>query len=742
MAGGNEREDPIVAILLILSVVLLILFGILYAINASTLYANFIKDVIILDLKFFTLFDFFYPKEEIEAMKRYFGQGNMETVGYSVGKGFLLWNVGRNGGTYRVLEDFSQRFYYFNAFVSFIFLLPFMFGLHKLYLKKGKRDNLVAKRETAYAIIPEGERPEFKASSGTKLLNVDYVVPNILNKNSYLVDSIRISLKVLDLDKMEQKFNLAKAEVEEIIYHNVNEQKEIIRKKKESGKKLVAEIKSIESGELNSEEQESKIAKLKADTMKELEEKEARSKTILDDIDNIRGKYSHIELYKDNINNAVFSSIKKLISGTKDKAKKEQHIKNLKKIEANQDGRLYITYAGQAIRYLRKLKTKDEVLISHVRSDIEMKEKIIDLNELLEKNSLAIVENYSLNKRLAQGKGEGILIVSIKEKIKALSINISSLVAEVEKEEKRASYDMLKANFLDNETLLEYRVGNKEDFKDYLLYKRFYQKPPLQDFKIEEPPSLPKIMTKENRKTIINSLKKRMYRMPEVSDSRREKQGQFIIPPASILTPIDLSGDRSIHDFSCLGAQEFVIPILSRYIIDDFEEESKSEIKKLKQDIKTLEKEGQRGLDVSQGILESEGAITRLESLLSEDGKDSTMRKMIELAQTHKFEETYLVAMWEFGQTLVNLPTGPISRLSKLNPPLWFSLTSIGRPYVFRPGEVVFTMYHIEKDVYNSETRKIKEKIEALVDKNGDDFMNPTVAEKQDKYQSRRKRHA
>ena len=37
---------------------------------------------------------------------------------------------------------------------------------------------------------------------------------------------------------------------------------------------------------------------------------------------------------------------------------------------------------------------------------------------------------------------------------------------------------------------------------------------------------------------------------------------------------------------------------------------------------------------------------------------------------------------------------------------------------------------------------KRKEKIEALVDKNGDDFMNPTVAEKQDKYQSRRKRHA
>ena len=186
---------------------------------------------------------------------------------------------------------------------------------------------------------------------------------------------------------------------------------------------------------------------------------------------------------------------------------------------------------------------------------------------------------------------------------------------------------------------------------------------------------------------------------------------QPVLKRSYIMTPFN--GMRKLHNFTTKGIS---IPakILEKYIVEDYENTIRKQIKSLKEQIKEYEQP--RFFKFVNNISEEEinnlkALVAELESRLDKENEESRKAKITELLETHKFEETYIISLWEYGMNLVNLPTGRLSIMKKENIVLWYALTSLGRPFTFKAGTPIEIMRQIEKEKY-SVLNRLREKFE------------------------------
>ena len=204
---------------------------------------------------------------------------------------------------------------------------------------------------------------------------------------------------------------------------------------------------------------------------------------------------------------------------------------------------------------------------------------------------------------------------------------------------------------------------------------------------------------------------------------------QPVLKRTYILTPIK---NKKINQFETLGTK-IVIQILEKLIISDYEQSLKSQIKKLQNEIDIARKKmktpflNQDVKKMLENTIEmNQAIISDIENSLAVHNEASRKAKLKELRKTHNFEETYLIALWEYGMTLENLPTGRLSLIKKENLVFWYALTSLGRPFVFKAGMPIIVLKEIEKEI-NSKIRQLEEKykdVEKIDEIIEEDFLN------------------
>jgi hypothetical protein len=187
----------------------------------------------------------------------------------------------------------------------------------------------------------------------------------------------------------------------------------------------------------------------------------------------------------------------------------------------------------------------------------------------------------------------------------------------------------------------------------------------------------------KNLKNLLNSGK------PEI------KFKQPVMPRTYVLNPI---GSKSLNEFDTPGIK-LIVDILQKYIISDYTDNVESQIAKLEAENSILSQNPANNKDV---ILENESIIIDLKASLDPTNSESRMNRLDEIKRNHKFEETYVVALWEYATSLANLPTGRLSLIKYDNVVLWYALTSIGRPFIFNAGLPISVMKKYEESLGSS----------------------------------------
>ena len=227
---------------------------------------------------------------------------------------------------------------------------------------------------------------------------------------------------------------------------------------------------------------------------------------------------------------------------------------------------------------------------------------------------------------------------------------------------------------------------------------------------------LKKEFEKRNAEKIIQAkkyYKNLKYLVYGVNNSKKIRFKQPILKRTYIMTPFN--GMKKLKNFETPGIS-LPTEILNKYIIEDYEGSLKRQINELKNQIKEYQNPlgfFKRMKNVSEEEINNiKALIAELESRLDKDNEESRKAKITEILKTHKFEETYIVSLWEYGMNLVNLPTGRLSIVKKENIVFWYALTSLGRPFTFKAGIPIEIMRQIEKEKHSSINR-LKEKFEA-----------------------------
>jgi hypothetical protein len=163
-------------------------------------------------------------------------------------------------------------------------------------------------------------------------------------------------------------------------------------------------------------------------------------------------------------------------------------------------------------------------------------------------------------------------------------------------------------------------------------------------------------------------------------------------------------GSENINkkELECAGAKE-LISVLNKYVVEDFKGEIKKTIDELKKENVKLEKDGK-----TEDLEQNKNLIIEMENMLDPEFNSSRNKKILELATTHQYEETFLMGMLIYGRNLINLPIGVLAKMKFQNSTLWYGLTSIGRTYQYVAGLPLAVLYQIERDEADAkETKKL-----------------------------------
>ena len=195
-------------------------------------------------------------------------------------------------------------------------------------------------------------------------------------------------------------------------------------------------------------------------------------------------------------------------------------------------------------------------------------------------------------------------------------------------------------------------------------------------------------------------------------DDLNEQYGRILPPPIYILTPLRplASGSKQLefridtkvgktikkeYTFQCVGGNDFLRILIDRVFLNFEETVEKAEKEMEKQISKIGDSKDPKDIE----------AVETLKKLIAENKRmvasgDATARrtKINELLAIHKFEETFLIALLEYGRTLLNLPVGILSAyVKRINPALWYAMTGVGRTFSYNVATPITAMYRYEK---------------------------------------------
>ncbi len=249
-------------------------------------------------------------------------------------------------------------------------------------------------------------------------------------------------------------------------------------------------------------------------------------------------------------------------------------------------------------------------------------------------------------------------------------------------------YDYLKLTYLDKFYI---RNINDNELLDYIRILVFKGKKPERNNK-KPPLKLPKELTKDNKEQVIKILKSNIIEHdPDI------EYGRLLMPSYYIFTPLE---NKKMSEFECIGAKE-LISVLNKYVVDDFKIEIKKTIEQLEKENIKFEKDGE--LD---SLEQNKNLIIEMENMLDPEFNSSRNKKILELATTHHFEETFLMGMLIYGRNLVNLPIGVLAKMKFQNSTLWYALTSIGRTYQYVAGLPLAVLYQVEREEADAKEAK------------------------------------
>ena len=256
-------------------------------------------------------------------------------------------------------------------------------------------------------------------------------------------------------------------------------------------------------------------------------------------------------------------------------------------------------------------------------------------------------------------------------------------------------YGRLKGLIADNTIKVD------EGLADYITFTKFYHKKARINTKNHPIPLF------EEKKNLEAAFATHYF-----PDDLHEQYGRILPPPVYVLTPlrplasgskqlefrIDTKKGKSVekeYTFQCVGGNEFLRILIDRVFLNFEETVAKSE-KQMEEEISKIE---------NSTDPKDQEAVETLRKLISENRKmveagNATARrtKINELLAVHKFEETFLMALLEYGRTLLNLPVGILSAYTKrINPALWYAMTGVGRTFSYNVATPITAMYRYEK---------------------------------------------
>lgn len=186
-------------------------------------------------------------------------------------------------------------------------------------------------------------------------------------------------------------------------------------------------------------------------------------------------------------------------------------------------------------------------------------------------------------------------------------------------------------------------------------------------------------------------------------------EGVFLTPKYYILHPknSDIEGEKGPKFYKTPGIK-IIVELLYKYILDSYEPEIKKQIEELKAINKKLNTKNEYEAKTYELNMQ---IIAEFERQLDENDKKSRVNTLISLSERHKYEETYVLAMWEYANTITNLPTGPLVKLKWENPVLWYAFTSLKRPSIFKMGTPIYVMFLYEKEVEMEDVKSDTEEL-------------------------------
>jgi len=299
--------------------------------------------------------------------------------------------------------------------------------------------------------------------------------------------------------------------------------------------------------------------------------------------------------------------------------------------------------------------------------------------------------------------------------------------------------------------MLKYRPDAGEDFTDVFLeeldafleilnfrYSKFGQKtaffegdiPSFGDFPLflpeygerKESPEY-----KANEKFVaklLPELKKLLFVRPS-----RGRFMQPLLPRNYILHPLKRKGGFDPSDFDAPGIR-LPVEIIYDNIVEGYLENQERAAAELEEEIKTMRSSGTVSMEE---IKAKKALLAEIRSKMDVENERTRFAKIKEIFETHDFQETALISLWEYAMKLQNMPTGKLVSVKYENVALWYALCNLGGVFYYKPGMPISTMREMEREKAER-TKKLEEKydseeIRSIRDVAGEEFVRESMEE-------------
>jgi len=204
---------------------------------------------------------------------------------------------------------------------------------------------------------------------------------------------------------------------------------------------------------------------------------------------------------------------------------------------------------------------------------------------------------------------------------------------------------------------------------------------------------------------------------------------QPLLPRNYILHPLKRKGGFDPSDFDAPGIR-LPVEIIYDNIVEGYLENQERAAAELEEEIKTMRSSGTVSMEE---IKAKKALLAEIRSKMDVENERTRFAKIKEIFETHDFQETALISLWEYAMKLQNMPTGKLVSVKYENVALWYALCNLGGVFYYKPGMPISTMREMEREKAER-TKKLEEKydseeIRSIRDVAGEEFVRESMEE-------------